>query len=67
MTEDADREENSDIIHVYPVRDLIEHDTNSDECVCGPTTEAVPREDGSFGWVVVHHSLDGREQREPKD
>jgi predicted GH43/DUF377 family glycosyl hydrolase len=35
-----------------------------DECLCGPTTEPVRGEDGSMGWLVVHHSLDGRELRE---
>lgn len=43
-----------------PVNDLIEH-VDSDECLCGPTTEPVERDDGSIGWLVVHHSLDGRE------
>ena len=52
-------------VHVYPHRDLIEHDTDSDQCICGPTTEAVFRHDGSNGWLVVHHSLDGREHHEP--
>ncbi len=51
-------------VHVVPVNDLVEHDTDGVECVCGPTTEAVPRDDGSMGWVVTHHSLDGREERE---
>jgi hypothetical protein len=51
-------------VHTYPVRDLIEHDTDCGECPCGPTTEAVFREDGSNGWHVIHHSLDGRELRE---
>jgi hypothetical protein len=51
-------------IHVYPVGDLVEHDTDGGECVCGPTVEPVEREDGSFGWVTTHHSLDGREQNE---
>lgn len=50
--------------HVYPVRDLIEHDTDTDSCVCGPRVEPVPRDDGSMGWVLVHHSLDGREKAE---
>lgn len=51
--------------HVMPVNDLIQHDSASDDaCACGPTTQPVPREDGSMGWLVVHHSLDGREQRE---
>lgn len=51
-------------VHVLPVNDLIEHDDAGSDCLCGPHTEAVPREDGSFGWVVVHHSLDDRESRE---
>lgn len=50
-------------VHVVPVRDLIEHD-DSEDCTCGPTTEPVERDDGSFGWLVVHHSLDGREASE---
>lgn len=51
--------------HVIPVNDLIEHDTNGEQdCVCGPDTEPVEREDGSMGWLIVHHSLDGRELRE---
>ena len=51
-------------IHTYPVNDLIEHDLEGEDCVCGPKVEAVFREDGSNGWVVLHHSLDGRELRE---
>lgn len=54
----------SDTVHVYPENDLVEHDTGGADCLCGPITEAVPRDDGSFGWLVVHHSLDGRESRE---
>lgn len=53
-------------VHTLPVRDLVEHELN-DECVCGPTGEAVPRDDGSTGWHYVHHSLDGREQWENED
>lgn len=53
-------------VHVIPVGDLIEHDTSGDsDCVCGPSTEAVFRDDGSNGWLVVHNSLDGRELNEP--
>lgn len=51
-------------IHVYPDADLIDHDTNGDDCVCGPRADPVERDDGSIGWVLVHHSLDGREQHE---
>lgn len=49
-------------MHVMPIGDLIEHE--DEDCACGPATEAVFREDGSNGWVVVHHSLDGREANE---
>ncbi len=49
--------------HVLPIDDLIEHAV-SDECFCGPATEPVPRPDGSMGWLIVHHSLDGRERFE---
>lgn len=51
-------------VHTYPVADLIEHEIDGSECPCGPTVEPVPREDGSIGWHVVHHSLDGRELTE---
>ena len=52
------------IVHTYPVADLIEHLTDGGDCPCGPTTEPVQREDGTFGWHVLHHSLDGREVSE---
>ncbi len=51
-------------VHVSPLGDLIEHDTDGDDCLCGPRTEPVERDDGSYGWVIVHHSLDGRERHE---
>jgi hypothetical protein len=50
-------------MHVVPVGDLIEHDTEG-PCPCGPTDQPVPRDDGSIGWIAVHHSLDGRERHE---
>lgn len=51
----------SDTIHVLPLDDLIEHDSDhSDECICGPDTTYV--EGG--GKVITHHSLDGRELHE---
>lgn len=49
--------------HVLPVNDVIDH-TEDDHCLCGPRSEGVQREDGSYGWVIVHHSLDGREAHE---
>ena len=47
--------------HVWPEDDLVDHDVEGDECVCGVTSEPVERVDGSFGWVTVHHALDSRE------
>lgn len=49
---------------VVPINDLITH-SSSEDCVCGPRVEAVFRDDGSNGWLHVHHSLDGREFHEP--
>ena len=47
--------------HVYPNGDVIEHDRTSDDgCVCGPSLVRLEREQGD-AYVVVHHSLDGRE------
>lgn len=46
---------------VTPINDLIDHEEFSEDCVCGPTIEPVKRDDGSVGWVLTHHSLDGRE------
>lgn len=51
-------------VHVYPVNDLIDHDIDGGDCLCGPRIEAVKRDDGSCGWILTHHSLDGREFRE---
>lgn len=58
----ADREPDPNCVHVYPVADIIEHEL-SEDCVCGPECRPCPREDGSFGWLYMHSSLDGREQR----
>jgi hypothetical protein len=53
-------------VHVHPAGDLIEHDI-AETCPCGPTTMPVKRDDGSVGWLTVHHSLDGREIAETGD
>ncbi|AEK07784.1 hypothetical protein FDI59_gp033 [Mycobacterium phage Yoshi] len=50
-------------VHVVPNGDIIEHQLN-DECICGPESQAVKRDDGSIGWLMKHHSLDGREANE---
>ncbi|WP_170931965.1 hypothetical protein [Brachybacterium massiliense] len=49
--------------HVYPVDDLIAHDTETEDCICGPKIELVPSETGD-GWLITHNSLDGREAKE---
>jgi hypothetical protein len=49
-------------VHIEPVGDTVEHEVY--DCACGPTTEPVKAADGSVGWLVVHHSLDGRELEE---
>ncbi|MFI8872487.1 hypothetical protein [Streptomyces sp. NPDC055243] len=58
----------SSTLHVTPLRDLVSHDTSTVEpdCVCGPEVRPVTREDGSTAWLLVHHSLDGREQGYPE-
>ena len=49
-------------VHVLPVNDLVEHDgDNDDDCICGPDVEPVISDDGSCGWLITHHALDGRE------
>lgn len=57
-----------DDVHVLPINDLISHETPDgrpdSDCPCGPTIEPVMRDDGSCGWLITHHSLDGREQHE---
>jgi hypothetical protein len=52
-----------DTAHVVPIGDLITHEL-TDECLCGPETEPVEDDDGSIGWLIIHHSLDGRELQE---
>lgn len=50
-------------VHVIPRDDLIEHEESA-RCVCEPDMQFVPPIAGGNGWVVTHHSLDGREKSE---
>ncbi|MER7507071.1 hypothetical protein ABTX82_01780 [Streptomyces lavendulae] len=50
-------------LHVLPIGDLVEH-TSEDDCLCDPTAQPIESETGSIGWLMIHHSLDGRETRE---
>ena len=60
----TDEDGDPNVMHVYPVNDLIDHETTGDNCACGPRTQPEPRDDGTIGWLIVHHSLDGRERNE---
>jgi hypothetical protein len=51
------------VLHVVPLGDAVEH-TSDDDCVCGPTAKLITHDDGSIGWLMIHHSLDGRELTE---
>lgn len=55
--------ETPDGAHVLPLGDVVEH-VRSDDCVCGPYPELGERVAGGTGWLVIHHSLDGRELAE---
>ncbi|MFJ2961179.1 hypothetical protein ACIPIC_02580 [Streptomyces collinus] len=51
------------MLHVVPLGDAVEH-VAEDDCVCGPMVKPIARDDGSIGWLMIHHSLDGREADE---
>ncbi|GIH70330.1 hypothetical protein [Sphaerimonospora thailandensis] len=53
-------------LHVHPEGDQVEHDTSTDgpDCICGPEVRPAEHGDGRIGWLIVHHSLDGRELAE---
>lgn len=52
-------------VHVTPLNDLVEHRVDAD-CVCGPRMEWFDPDSGEAydEPLLVHHSLDGREQYE---
>ncbi|MFF6966308.1 hypothetical protein ACFY9G_23435 [Streptomyces anthocyanicus] len=54
-------------LHVVPIGDQVDHETSTAEadCVCGPVARPVTQAGGSVGWLLVHHSLDGREHGTP--
>lgn len=57
--------DDGDHVHVLPLGDALEHSESSDaDCLCGATVEPAKRDDGSIGWIITHHSLDGRERYE---
>lgn len=50
------------VLHIAPVNDLIGHDVETGSCVCGPALEEAPTGSGTQGLLIIHRSLDGREQ-----
>lgn len=48
-------------VHVLPISDLVDHEDEGTDCVCGPAVECVQNEDGPDGWLIVHNALDGRD------
>ncbi len=46
-----------DWMHIYPVNDVRDHETEGKPCWCAPT---VDEEEG----VIIHNAMDGREAYE---
>ncbi|MFI8206887.1 hypothetical protein [Streptomyces sp. NPDC085937] len=51
------------MLHVVPLGDAVEHEAD-DDCICGPTLKPITGDGGTIVWLMVHHSLDGREATE---
>lgn len=55
-------------VHVYPLGDLIDHQTESvdgSDCLCEPQVEWLDEETGlpyEGGPLVIHNAIDGREK-----
>jgi len=56
-------EVNDGTIHVYPGNDAIIHEA-WDACPCGPASELHTGSEDGDRWLIIHHSLDGRERQE---
>jgi hypothetical protein len=51
----------TDRFHVIPKDDIVQHDTSTEDCVCGIRVEPVTGTDGSMSWLLIHAALDGRD------
>lgn len=52
--------DDKEVMHVYPLHDLREHDVNSSgACWCSPALSVAPN-----GVIYIHTSADGREAYE---
>jgi hypothetical protein len=49
-------------VHVLPLHDLLEHNSDSPECMCDPQVEIV-----GASLLIIHNSYDGREEEEPQE
>lgn len=47
-------------LHTIPQNDLEDH-ARVDNCICNPKVIAIPRDDGSVAWQIIHNAWDGRE------
>jgi len=52
-------------VHTYPIDDVVEHDTESFDCICCPTIE--PPKVWGDDYLVIHNSFDGRELEEAEN
>jgi len=44
-------------IHVWPDHDLIDHDLDSDDCICGPLVEYYQNAQMPDSVVIIHYCL----------
>lgn len=44
-------------VHVWPDHDVIDHDLNSDECICGPLVEYYTHDNLPDDVVIIHYCL----------
>lgn len=49
----------TDLYHVFPINDLLEHRLDDPDCWCDPKVEIV-----GAALVITHNSFDGREHKE---
>lgn len=47
-------------IHVIPTDDIISHENETEDCVCGVTVVPVLDDNGCCSWLIQHNALDGR-------
>lgn len=45
------------VVHVYPIEDWIEHETEGDQCVCEPRIELVYLAGVEVGKMVIHNRV----------